>query len=420
MTKTSFKLAHLSDLHLDYRTGRIINENGINVREQDAYDALDEMITDIIDNNVDIAIIAGDIFHSPKPTVRAIVKAQESLQRLASAGVRVYSLAGNHDASDIRADVAASRVIHLPDKGIFSHVEPYVKYEVADGIHLHLVSHHMYSEQTGTMSEVNPVEGDINIFSTHGSVIDSITKMRLSTDQSPREIIIPDFVLNQKDWSYRLLGHIHERSFVGSTDSLSDTSGAKTYYNGSLIRRGFSDGVTELGRGWTLWSIDESGNFTPEFKQVKQRPQYDFASIDCSQLTSSDISELIVDNLKTTQGHQLPLLRQTLMNISPSKHASLDWSTINKNSNHALTWRLKIERDDPKKNIEEDNSLNADVDVQAELINNDRDLLEIYDEWEQHSEVINGLDDTVKDRAIKRARKYIKTSREKLLGEEES
>lgn len=415
-----FTLAHMSDLHLDYRTGLVLNQHDINVREQDGYDAFHAMIDDIIEHNVDAATISGDIFHSPRPSMRAIVQAQKGLRKLAQAGIKVYSLAGNHDASDVKSDIASSKVVDYPEIGIYSHVEPYVHYEIADGIHLHLVSHHMYAEQADTMMQIEPKPGEINIFSTHGSVIDSITQMKLSAEQSPREIIVPNFILNEKDWDYRLLGHIHERGFVGDTSGLGrDSAGLKTYYNGSLVRRGFADKDNGLGRGWTLWTIQPDGTFKHEKKYITQRYQKDFPSIDCVDLSPLEITDLLVEQLVTTRDENLPILRQTLHNVTPAQHSSLDWRTINQFSNHTLTWDVEMEYATPSMTVETHGVSENEEDYQDEVARitaeNTGDLVDIYDTWAEKSNVIEQLDDTVRKHAIQRSREHIKKSKEQLL-----
>ena len=56
MTK-EFKIAHISDCHLGYRSGQFRdNETGINLREQDGYDALDKAIDEIIEAKPDVVI----------------------------------------------------------------------------------------------------------------------------------------------------------------------------------------------------------------------------------------------------------------------------------------------------------------------------------------------------------------------------
>ena len=258
----TFKIAHLSDLHLQYRSSRLTTESGINLREMDGYLSFATCVNEIINENCDAAIVAGDVFHIPNPSIRAIIFAQKQFRKLADAGVKVYILAGNHDSLDVVGDIAASKVLDDSFRGIYSGAEPYVHYEITDGINLHMCSHHLYSLQSETMSQIKPIEGELNILSTHGSVIDPHLKEKLHTDQSPREVVIPKQILTDKNWSYTFLGHIHERGFVGSKDKKNDSLKKRIYYNGSLIRRGFSDKEVPLGRGWTLWEIDENGKFT--------------------------------------------------------------------------------------------------------------------------------------------------------------
>lgn len=414
-----FSLAQLSDIHAEYKATILLNAQGINVREADGYVALSKIITDAIANEVDAVLICGDTFHSPTPGIRAVIFVQNQLRRLWQAGIPVYILAGNHDTNDIKSDIAASRLLHDPWKNIYSHVEPYVHYEIGDGINLHLISHHMFDEQSATMSQVKPVENEINILATHGSIFDSYLHEVLHAEKSPREVVIPQSLVNDNDWSYSLFGHIHERGWVGSSDKKTDTAKSKTYYNGSLIRRGFSDADVPLGRGWTLWNIDDFGTFTAEPKTVAQRPQYDFEEIDAKDMSASEITDVVIENLKTTQinGTEFdittaPILRQKISNISPAKHSALDLKNISRNSEHSLSWQLEpktiAEKQAEKEKIEKGkNSDNSDV-------------VKGYDEWIKESETktLKNVEKLTKDKVVKSAREYVKLGQEESLESE--
>lgn len=418
MSEAPFKIAHLSDIHAGYHSGNRQNAQGINLREADGYLALSRMVNEIIQEGVEAVVIAGDTFHSPKPTPNAIIFVQTQLRKLAKAKIKVYILAGNHDSLDVKADVAASKILHDPARGIYSHVEPYVKHEIADGIFLHLVSHHLYSEQAATMDEVAPQEGQINIFSTHGSCIDPLLKLKLHTQQSPREIVIPDHLLVDKDWSYTLLGHIHERGYPGSKDGIEDTTGRKVYYNGSLIRRGFSDGLTPLGRGWTLWEIDNNGTFTPTYKNIAQRPQYDF-TMDAQGMGAAEISEAMVQNLQETQlnggefvAATAPLVRQKLKNISSATYAALDWAAINANSSHALQWLPKV-----VSQIEDDSKL-SDVKITGkESFGEITDVVTLYDDWVKESKAMGETPEELKEIVEAQTRNFVELGQEVTLNE---
>jgi len=408
-----FKLGHLSDLHLGYKSTRRLTPDGINVREADGYRIFSQIIDQVIEREVDAVVVAGDIFHSPSPEVRAVVFAQEQFRRLADANILVYILAGNHDTNDIRADIAGSKILDDPFRKIYSHVEPYVVHEIGDGILLHMISHHMYSEQAETMKEVRPKDENINIFSTHGSCIDPLLKEKLHTDQSPREIVIPDFLLHDFEWDYMLLGHIHERGWVGSKDGKRDTLNKKIYYNGSTIRRGFSDKEVPLGRGWTLWNIDSSGKFTPEHVALPQRTQLDFPIIDAKTLNSQEVTDLVISNLKNTQTDGVnfvlddaPMLRQRIINLSPAKYASLDLKNINTQSQHAMNWSIKVIND--VKEIEE-------IKNASTTLTDMGDVVTFYDNWVKSSEVYKDIDSKIQEKVKVRARDFVRSGQESTL-----
>lgn len=410
-----FKIAHWSDLHAGYKATRLLNNQGINLREADGYLALSRITQEAIDEGVNCVIVSGDIFHTPTPEIRSIIFVQNQLRKLASASIPVYMLAGNHDTNDVRADIAASRILHDPDRKLYSHVEPYVKYEISDGIWLHLISHHMYGDQGATMLDVKPVNDAINIFATHGSIIDPILKIKLHTEHSPREIVIPDFIFDDYNWDYAFLGHIHERGFVGSKDGVKDTNNSRIYYNGSLIRRGFSDKAVPLGRGWTLWTIDSSGEFTPVHKKVAQRPQIDFKVIDANNKSPQQISDEMVENLKETQSNGnvfdakiAPILRQRIKNVEPAKMSALDSRSLALNSQHALHYSRKI------LSPEETESRESKFDFTPF---DSTDVVKIYDEWAKDSEKLSNVADNLKNTVQKQTRGFVELGQEVILND---
>lgn len=410
----AFKLGHLSDIHAGYRSGRKLNEEGVNIREQDGYDALNEMITDIISQEVDAVVIAGDTMHVPEPHIRELLEVQSQLRRLAEAKIKIYMLGGNHESTDLRADIAASRIFDDPWRGIYSYAEPYNRIEIADGIFLHIVSHHMYGDQAHTMNQIKSVDGAINIFSTHGSVVDPLLEMALHTHGSPREVVIPDHLLEDQDWDYILLGHIHERGWVGSKDNKTDTYGSRIYYNGSLLRRGYSDKEMPLGRGWTLWNIEEDGSMTPEIRKVRQRRQLDFSAIDASTLSSAAITEKIIENLRSSQEDGVnfieknaPILRQQITNLTPAKNIALDWKSIDAESGHSLMFLTKKVSDDT---VEESGST-----IDSGSFAQNADVVQVYDGWTEESTTLLALDETIRDMTKNQARKFVQQGQEENL-----
>lgn len=407
------KIAHTSDWHLGYRSGKKVNEDGVNLREEDGYRAFVTMIDDIILNEPDVMVMAGDIFHSPTPSIRSIVVAQEQLRKLAKAGIACYLLAGNHDVSDVRADIAASKVVDDQDRQIFSYIDPYVMREIEDGVFLHLISHHAYSEQSNTMKNVSPVEGGVNLLSTHGSVLNPETEKFYHVEASPREIIVPEYIASNPEWNGLLLGHVHERGWVGKEEN------SHTLYNGSLVRRGFSDGEGTMGRGWTMWTIQSDGSFTTEIHSVAQRPQYDFDEIDARGKSATEITDLIVDRLKTTQidgnvyhPETAPILRQKIINVDPSKKEGMDLHRISQESVHAFSWDLKV-------SWAPLSTSSKDTEDAHTAIAKNSDIVNVFEDWVQDgSSQLKSLDQGLRAKVEKDSKEFIELGQNKILEEE--
>lgn len=93
------KLAHLADLHLGFRQFDRQTPRGTNQREADVADAFRRAVDDVIEQHPDLVVIAGDIFHSVRPTNAAILFCFQQLQRLRSTlpETPVVAIAGDHD-----------------------------------------------------------------------------------------------------------------------------------------------------------------------------------------------------------------------------------------------------------------------------------------------------------------------------------
>src|SRR4051812_31616157 len=93
------RLIHLSDLHLGYRQYQRLTPGGVNQREADVATTFRTSIDRVIDLAPDVVVIAGDIFHSVRPTNQAILHAFIQFARLANAlpDAIILLVAGNHD-----------------------------------------------------------------------------------------------------------------------------------------------------------------------------------------------------------------------------------------------------------------------------------------------------------------------------------
>lgn len=85
------RIMHMADLHLGTR------QYGYAEREEDFYKALEEVKKIAIDRKVNVVLIAGDAFDTPKPPARAVYELARFVNTLRMNGMVVCGIEGNHD-----------------------------------------------------------------------------------------------------------------------------------------------------------------------------------------------------------------------------------------------------------------------------------------------------------------------------------
>jgi len=93
------KLAHLADIHLGFRQFDRQTPRGTNQREADVAEAFRRAVDDLLEQRPDLIVMAGDLFHSVRPTNAAILFCFRQLQRLRAGlpGTPIVAIAGEHD-----------------------------------------------------------------------------------------------------------------------------------------------------------------------------------------------------------------------------------------------------------------------------------------------------------------------------------
>jgi DNA repair exonuclease SbcCD nuclease subunit len=86
-------ISHISDIHLGYA------QFNLQEREEDLYAVFEESVDKSIHEHVEAIILAGDIFHNPKPNGASIIKLARELKKLKEKSIPVYFILGEHDIS---------------------------------------------------------------------------------------------------------------------------------------------------------------------------------------------------------------------------------------------------------------------------------------------------------------------------------
>jgi DNA repair exonuclease SbcCD nuclease subunit len=80
-------------------------------REEDIYEVFEEAIDKSISEHAELVILAGDIFHTPRPNGSSIIKLANQLKKLKEKSIPVYFILGEHDINRMQ-DIPIPYVFH--------------------------------------------------------------------------------------------------------------------------------------------------------------------------------------------------------------------------------------------------------------------------------------------------------------------
>lgn len=115
----SLRIVHLADIHLGFRKYARLTSDGINQREADVAAAFKETIQRVAIIKPDVILIAGDLFHSVRPSNATLSFAFRNLKKLATATkAPIIIVAGNHE-SPRRIDTGSALMLLREIDGVF-------------------------------------------------------------------------------------------------------------------------------------------------------------------------------------------------------------------------------------------------------------------------------------------------------------
>jgi DNA repair exonuclease SbcCD nuclease subunit len=244
-------IAHISDTHLGY------SQFNLEDREEDIYNAFAQAIDISIKEGVKLVILAGDIFHTPRPEGGAILKFGDQLKRLKENGIRVFFVLGEHDVSRVRG---------VPVPFAFHNLE-FATYLGNGKLHEFnntlLVGFDKFRSSTidELVSKLKEVDEQAKKFDGHRILV--LHQGLLDFNKYAGEIASNDLPTN---FTYYAMGHYHDR-YKKRFDHL----GGPLVYPGSIEVTSF-EGIREAEKGFYI--VDFSAKEPiPQWHKLDIRPQ---------------------------------------------------------------------------------------------------------------------------------------------------
>jgi len=292
------KIVHFSDTHLGYNDLDILNENNINQREADFYDAFSQVVKQIKEIKPDYIIHTGDLFHRSSPSNRAITFALEQFKILDELDIPLILIAGNHSTPRTNLSSPILKIFENFKNVYASYNQQYKKIEF-NNIVFHTLPH--MNDETIAQSQIELCEENIdaekkNIMMLHCSVGAWYLMQEFGEWVYPTD---KEYIFEKMD--YVALGHWHGFGSVGKHENV--------YYSGSLERTSLNDKRNE--KGFIVLDIEDDllNTLHIEYKQIDIRPIRQ-KQIDCENYENS-----IIDI--ETHDTKDAIVEVKLVNLSP-------------------------------------------------------------------------------------------------------
>ncbi|MEM3871994.1 MAG: DNA repair exonuclease [Nitrososphaeria archaeon] len=263
-------IAHISDTHLGAA------QFNLRDREEDVYEAFDEIIQTVIKDRVEIVIHSGDILDSAKTWGTPLIKLYNGLRQLYERGIKFYFTLGEHDIS---------RIPETPSLFLFERigVAKYIgdgKPITYNGVTIVGLHKHRKTESNQLISKLKSLDQQTLKYS--GKKILVLHQGLYELHRYAGEITASDLPRN---FDYYALGHLHDR-FEKRFRELKGI----ICYPGSIDAMP-GEGVKETEKGFYI--VDMSGEEAhPQWVNIKSSRKHMCVELEYDRIDAS-IRELV-------------------------------------------------------------------------------------------------------------------------------
>ncbi|HET7427089.1 MAG TPA: exonuclease SbcCD subunit D [Gemmatimonadales bacterium] len=340
------KLAHIADPHLGIRQYHRQTPAGINQREADVATAFRLALEDVIASRPDAVVVAGDLFHSVRPTNAAIVFAFRQFQRLREAlpHAPIVLIAGNHDTPRSTETGSILRLYEELGVDVATDTARRFVYPELD-LSVFAVPHEALA---GAGRPVLRPEGTARnqVLVLHGEIEGVFPFDRSGAEYGGALLGLRE--LAPDDWTYVALGHYHVQHKVAP----------RVWYAGSLEYVspnvwGELEDEADHGLSGKAWLLADLERGTVERRKVPlARAVLDLDPIEAEGLGAAPINALIAERVAEAPGGVADrIVRLRVWNIPRHVARELDHAAIRALKASALHFHLDLRRPEVRRQV---------------------------------------------------------------------
>ena len=332
------KIVHFSDTHLGYNDLDILNDENINQREADFYDAFSQVVQEIKEIKPDYIIHTGDLFHRSSPSNRAITFALEQFKIINELNIPFVIIAGNHSTPRTNLSSPIMKIFENFENIYSSYNQEYKKIEFDDIVFYTLP--HM-NDETKAIEQIELCQKQIDIEKKNVMMMHCSVGSHYLMQEFGEWVYPKDKESLFKEMDYVALGHWHGFGRVGKHDNV--------FYSGSTERTSLND--KRNSKGFVVVTLDDdSCELTTEYKEINIRPIVS-KTIDAEEYESS-LSELVFEDTLNA------IVEVKLINLTPLQSIDIQNTEIIKLFENAMSVTVKRE-------FKETNSEESGVDIES-------------------------------------------------------
>jgi DNA repair exonuclease SbcCD nuclease subunit len=329
------RLVHLSDLHLGYRQYQRLTPGGLNQREADVAGTFRTAIDRIISIAPDVVIVAGDVFHSVRPTNAAILHAFNQFVRLTRAlpNTDIILIAGNHDTPRSAEtggilQLFAQLGLHVVDRDVKRLAFP------ARDLSVLCIPDVPGLVIPSLMPDAN---ARFNVLAVHGEVPGTLPENVTRSDPAAVQISREELVAGR--WDYVAMGHYHVYREVAPN----------IYYSGSIEYTSLNtwgewheERIAKLsGKGFIEQNLETGEHVFHELPAA--RPIIDLQPIQVGGMPAADVDKAIRKIMDSVVGGiDDKIVRLVVRDMTRSLARELDHKAIREYKRRALAFNLDL------------------------------------------------------------------------------
>jgi len=333
------RLAHLADVHLGFRQFQRLDSEGVNRREADVALAFRNAVDQVIARKPDAVVIAGDLFHSVRPSNRAIVEAFAQLRRLKLGlpGAPVVLIAGNHDTPRSLESGSILQLMTALGVDVVEDAARRISYPLL-GLAVLAVPH---AGLVGGAPEggyrPDPL-ARYNVLLMHPEIAGLFPE---AMDYGGERVDAAE--LHSEEWSYVALGHYHVWHEVAPRAFY---AGSLEYTSPNLWGEVREEDRRGIGKGWLLADLD--GGAVERVALPAGRRIVDLPWLDAEGVTAAELDAAIAQRVAAVPGGIADaVVRLVVENVPHSLGHALDHAALRARKASALHFQLDLRRPDP-------------------------------------------------------------------------